>query len=121
MLIAQVPGEWEVVVPVTPGESGSGCEIIEGVPTIKCLEAVFANVVSVVVFLTGIALLVMLSLGAFRYMTSGGDPKTAEGAQKTMTSAVMGIALIFGAYLILRLVSNFLGIPELLKFEIPYF
>lgn len=107
------PQPWETTTP--------GCmDPVTGVPTIRCLESVFANIVSVVITLTGIALLVMLVIGSVKYMTAGGDPKTAESAQKTMTSAVLGLALIVGAYLILRLLSNFTGI-DLLKFEIPTF
>lgn len=105
-----------------------GCQLVgkdgisdpTGAPNLKCLEAVFANIVSVVVTLAGIALFVMLVIGAIRYLTSGGEPKATEAAQKTMTSAVLGIALIIGSYLILRLLSSFTGVP-LLKFEIPSF
>lgn len=106
------PRPWQDVVPE--------CDLVatQGVPTIKCFEAVFANILSVVVSLAGIALFVMLTIGSFRYLTSGGDPKATEAARKTMTSAVLGIALIIGSYLILRLISNFTGI-NLLKFEIP--
>lgn len=97
-----------------------GCEIIEGAPTIKCIEAVFANIVSVVVALTGIVLFIMLIVASFKYMTAGGDPKAAETSKKGMTSAILGLGLIIGAYLILRLLSNFTGL-DLLKFEIPTF
>lgn len=107
------PREWETVIP--------GCiDPQTGVPTIKCLEAVFANVLSVVATLAGIALFVMLTIGALRYLTSGGDPKATEAARKTMTSAILGITLIVGSYLILRLISSFTGL-DLLKFEIPTF
>ncbi len=120
MQLAQIPQPWTTVVP-GDGTPGSGCEITsEGAPTLKCLEAVFANILSVVVTLAGIALFVMLTIGALRYLTSGGDPKATEAARKTMTSAVLGMALIIGSYLILRLISSFTGI-ELLRFEIPYF
>jgi hypothetical protein len=99
--------------------SVAGCTV-DGAPTLKCLEAVFGNIVSVVISLAGIALFVMLSVGAFRYLTSGGEPKATEAAQKTMTSAFLGIILIIASYLILSLVSEFTGI-SLLKFEIPTF
>lgn len=108
------PRPWQDVVPEC------NLDTTQGVPTIKCFEAVFANVLSVVVSLAGIALFVMLTIGSFKYLTSAGDPKATEAARKTMTSAVLGIALIIGSYLILRLISNFTGIP-LLKFEIPNF
>ncbi len=122
--MTQIAQQWVTIVPpvtTTPGVIQPGCEITaEGAPTLKCLEAVFANILSVVVSLAGIALFVMLTIGALRYLTSGGEPKAAEAAQKTMTSAILGLALIIGSYLILKLVSTFTGI-DLLKFEIPTF
>lgn len=122
------PQDWTQIVPTISGKPGSGCEFIggdgtsanPGAPSLKCLEAVFANVLSAVVTLAGIALFVMLTIGALRFLTAGGDPKAAEAAQKTMTSAVLGLALIIGSYLILRLISAFTGI-ELFTFEIPFF
>lgn len=117
------PQPWTTIVPGTPGmppgQTG-GCEIINGAPTLKCAEAVFANILSVVVTLTGIVLFIMLIVASFKYMTSGGDPKAAEGSKNAMSSAILGLGLIIGAYLILRLLSNFTGI-NLLKFEIPSF
>ncbi len=92
----------------------------KGVPTIKCLEAVFANILSASIALAGLALFVMLVIGSFKYLTSGGDPKQTETAQKTITYAVLGIVLIISSYVILRLIGNFTGL-DLLKFEIPTF
>lgn len=106
------PRPWQEIVPE--------CDISSGAPTIKCLEAVFANIVSVSVTLAGITLFIMLIIGSFRYLISGGDPKATETAQKTITYAFWGIILLISSYLILRLISNFTGI-SLLKFEIPTF
>ncbi|MBI2029002.1 hypothetical protein HYT02_01155 [Candidatus Gottesmanbacteria bacterium] len=93
----------------------------DGAPTIQCAEVVFANILQAVVTIAGIALLIMLVIGSIRFLTSGGDPKQTELARKTMTSAILGLVLIVGSYLILKLISDFTGIPELLKFEIPTF
>ncbi len=125
MLLAQAPQPWETIVPATPDQPWTGCVIeyengVPGAPTLKCLEAVFANIVSSVMTLAGIALFVMLVIGAFRYLTSGGEPKAVESARKTMTYAIVGIVIIVSSYLVLRLLTNFTGV-DLLKFEIPYF
>lgn len=104
----------------TPTPGWDNC-MINGAPTIKCAEVVFADILRVVVTLAGIALFIMLVVGSFRFLTSGGDPKQTELARKTMTSAILGLVLIVGSYLILKLISDFTGIPELLKFEIPTF
>lgn len=95
--------------------------MVNETPTIKCLEVVFGNVLEAVVALAGIALFIMLVVGSFRFLTSGGDPKQTETARKTMTSAILGLVLIIGSYLILRLIANFTGIDSLLEFTIPTF
>lgn len=95
--------------------------MVNDTPTIKCFEVVFGNVLEAVVTLAGIALFIMLVVGSFRFLTSGGDPKRTETAQKTITSAILGLVLIIGSYLILRLIASFTGIDSLLEFTIPTF
>ncbi len=103
-----------------PWDQYPKCQLLEGVPNIYCLEAVFGNILSVVVTLAGIALFIMLTVGAVRFLVSGGEPKAVETARKTMTSALIGIVLIISSFLILKLLANFTGI-DLLKFDIPDF
>lgn len=66
----------------------------------------------------GIAVLVMLVIGGFTYLTSGGDAKKTQQAWNYITYAILGLVLILGSWLILRLISEFTGLPGLLNFEI---
>ena len=59
--------------------------------------------------LGGIVLFLMLLSGGFKYLTSGGDPKATEGAQKTLTYAIGGLVMLAGSYIILRIISDFTG------------
>ncbi|MFH1971554.1 MAG: pilin [Patescibacteria group bacterium] len=79
--------------------------------TIKDLEVVFGNLVTVIMALAGIVLFILLISGGFRYLTAGGDPKAVEAAQKTLTYAIIGIVVVACAFLILRLIENFTGVP----------
>ena len=79
------------------------------VATISDLTKVFQNVVMSLLGLAGIALFVMLLLGGFKYMTSGGDPKAIEGAQKTITYAIGGLLVILVSYLVLVLIQTITG------------
>jgi LPXTG-motif cell wall-anchored protein len=88
------------------------------VPTLKCFEIVFSNILTVSVSLAIFALFVMLLVGGFRYLTAGGDQKAATGAQQTMTYAVLGIGLMAVAYLIFRIIEVFTGVT-ITKFVIP--
>lgn len=73
------------------------------------LEDIFGNVVTSLLALGGIVLFLMLLSGGFKYLTSGGDPKATETAQKTLTYAIGGMVLLAGSYMILRIISDFTG------------
>lgn len=98
-----------------------GCmQNINGVeiPTFKCFEAIFSNVLQVAVGLSVFALFIMLIVGGFKFLTSGGDPKATAGAQQTMTFAIIGIVLMVLAFLIFRIIEAFTGV-SVTKFVIP--
>ncbi len=80
-----------------------------GVATIQGLEGIFENVVRVALGFAAIALFIMLIVGGFKYITSGGNPKSLESAKKTLTSAILGMILVASAYLILRFIGVFTG------------
>lgn len=91
----------------------------QDVATIKSLETLFANVVRAVVALSGVALFVMLVVGGYSLLFSGGDQKKLETAKGTITNAIIGIVVIVMAYLILRLIGVFTGLEDVItKFEI---
>lgn len=82
------------------------------------LETVFGSVVTSLLALGGIVLFLMLLSGGFKYLTSGGDPKATEGAQKTLTYAIGGLAMLAGSYIILNIISSFTGAAVILEFKI---
>lgn len=104
-----------------PGTNIQCIQTIPGVgdvPTLKCLEAVFQNILTVAISLALLALFVMLLIGGFKYLTSGGDQKATATAQQTMTSALIGIVLLALAFIIFKLIEQFTGV-NVTKFEIP--
>lgn len=81
------------------------------------LETVFGNVVKSALALAGVVLFVLLIVGGLKYITSGGDPKAAEGAQKTITYAIGGLIIILLSYLILVLIYKITGV-DVTQFKI---
>lgn len=77
--------------------------------TLQDLEKVFSSLVTSLLALGGIVLFLMLLNGGFKYLTSGGDPKATEGAQKTLTYAIGGLVLLAGSYMILNIIKTFTG------------
>lgn len=55
----------------------------------------------------------MLLLGAIQWMTSGGDKGNMEIARGRITSALIGIIILFSVFAIIKLVEGFFGISIL--------
>ena len=89
-----------------------------GVPYLHGLDAVFENIVSIVLGFAAIILFIMLLSGGFKYMTSGGDPKAAASARQTLTYAIGGFILLAAAYFILVLLGTITGAMEITNFSI---
>lgn len=78
--------------------------------TFAQLGDIFANLVSAVLGFAGITLFVLLIVGGFKFITSGGDPKAVEGAKKTITYAIGGLIALLLSYLILVLIKTITGV-----------
>lgn len=89
------------------------------VATIQSLETLFANFVKTIVALAGVALFIMFVVAGFTYLFAGGDAKKSEQARGTLSNAVIGLVVVVAAYLIVRIISVFTGVPEVLQFAIP--
>lgn len=74
------------------------------------IEAMVGNIISTAVGLGFIALLILLVMGGFKYLTSGGEPKAVQAAHQTLTWAILGIFFMAIAWLILQLISGFTGV-----------
>lgn len=83
---------------------------MDKIAQISDLQTVFQNLVRSLLGFAGIALFVLLLVGGFKYITSGGDPKAVESAQKTITYAIGGLILILLSYLILVLIGAITGV-----------
>ena len=99
---------------VTPPGGGAPIEVA----TIQGFECLVRIALNFAVRLAGIVAFIMLLIGGFQYLTSGGNPKAKESAQKTLTYAILGLALLLGGWLILLFIQEFTGI-NITIFEIP--
>ena len=86
-----------------------GC-IVDGIPTLKCLEVIFSNIIFMSSALIIFVLFVMFVVGAFNYLTSFGNAEKVKKAQGTLKYALIGFILFACAYLILNIIDIlFLG------------
>lgn len=85
-------------------------EVIACYTELTQLETIFANVLNVITLLAGFAVLLMLIIGAFRYMTAQGDPKAVGAARSTITWALVGLFFIIAAWFVVLFISQFTGL-----------
>jgi len=67
--------------------------VVDGVPTLKCLEVVFGNILFIASAFIILVLFIMLVFGAFQYLTSFGSAEKVKKAQGTLKWAVAGFVL----------------------------
>lgn len=79
---------------------------------------ILKNIISILAPVAGIAFFIMLLVGGFQFVTSGGDPKAAGQARSTLTYAVIGIILVVAAWLIIQLIADFTGV-KVTEVKIP--
>jgi hypothetical protein len=115
LLAASSPASAQAQVP----QAWSGVCVADGVATIQGLQCLVANLLSVAVTAVGFAGFVMLLIGAYRYMISGGNSKGTESAKNTITWAVIGLVVALSSFFIVNLIAQFTGVNTILEFSIP--
>ncbi|MEI7819104.1 MAG: hypothetical protein WCI47_03230 [bacterium] len=79
-------------------DGGAGCGNTGG-PT---LTEGLKTVTNTLLFVIGIASVIMIIIGGMRYIFSGGDPKNTAAAKDTVLYAVIGIVVALLAYAIVQ-------------------
>ena len=85
--------------------------------TLADIEMIIKNILGSATALIGLAIFVMLVVGAFQYITSGADQKAVEKSQQVFTFALMGGAAVIILWLVFTFLKEFTGI-DLLQFKI---
>ncbi len=68
------------------------------------IRIIIADLVNIVLGLLGVFFVVLLVIAGYRYLTAQGNPDSAKKALGTITSAVIGLAIVLSAYVIARFV-----------------
>lgn len=101
-------------VPAAPGCVGNNClDILQQAPSITPIQNIgrLIEVAADFVLMIGtLALLVMLFMGGFNWITAGGDKSKIEAARDRMTQAVIGIVILASVFAIYQIILNFFGL-----------
>ena len=78
-----------------------------GFGTSLTLTALLGNILSFLLALVGVVALIMLIIGAFLYITAGGETDRADTGKKIVKFAVLGIIVTLAGLVLIRQVASF--------------
>jgi uncharacterized membrane protein YuzA (DUF378 family) len=95
------------------GKSEAAQQVLQGVgqtTTTPCNDSGVGNAISLAVqilsIVVGIAAVIAVILGGFKYITSGGDTNKVANAKNTLVYAIIGLAIAVLAQLLVHFVIN---------------
>jgi hypothetical protein len=90
----------------------------QGIDPQTRLGTIISNVLTIVFSVAALMVLIMLIIGAFNWITSGGEKEKIGKARDRIINALIGLALLALAFLIVRVVGTLLNI-DLLNLALP--
>jgi hypothetical protein len=114
ILLSQLPQQGSQGVPQTQG--GGQIIDIQGQAANISPIASIANLVeigaSAILTAGTLGALLYLALGAFKWLTAGGEKGKVEEGRNMMTQAIIGLVILASIFVIYQLVLNFLGLGD---------
>jgi hypothetical protein len=66
------------------------------------------RIIRILLYFAGIVAIIMIIVGGYQVMTAAGDTAQATNGRKTLTNAIIGLAIVLLAYIIVQAVTSFL-------------
>ncbi|MEA3272759.1 MAG: pilin, partial [Patescibacteria group bacterium] len=89
--------------------------ISDGNCTLNDMTQVFGNLARIILGVTGSFALLMFIYGGFVWLTAAGAPDKVENGRKILVGAVIGIVIIFGAYIGVQFFMDAIGTGDIAK------
>lgn len=70
------------------------------------IESFIKNIISILVTLSGLVAAGFFVMGGLGYITSTGNPESLDRSKKTLVYSGVGLAIVFGAYVLTNIVSD---------------
>lgn len=83
--------------------TGSPCEPVETEPRDR-LAAILKTIIDIFSMIVGFVAVLMIIVGGFKYVTSGGDSGNISSAKNTIIYALVGLAIVALSQFIVRFV-----------------
>lgn len=98
-------------------KQGTGFDNLKGIT----VGGIISGAISLVMLVVALVFFFILILGGLRWVMSEGDQKNVEAARNQITNALIGLAIVFAAFAIMKLIETIFGISLLGGFKIPTF
>ena len=87
-----------------------GNQSAQGVYGGQSILSILSVVIKNLYVLVGIILLIMIFVGGLGMIFNAGNPEAAKNSNKTLTSAVLGFAILIDAYWIVKIIETIFGL-----------
>ena len=84
-------------------------------------SGIVSGAISLAMLVVALVFFFFLILGGLKWVMSGGDQKNVEAARAQITNALIGLAIVFAAFAIMKLIETIFGITLLGPMSIPTF
>jgi hypothetical protein len=84
-------------------------------------QGIISGAIGLVLLVVALVFFFILVIGGLKWVTSGGDEKKVGAARAQITNALIGLAIVFAAWAIMRLIGTVFGIDILGNLTIPTF
>jgi len=85
------------------------------------VDGIISGAISLVLIVVALVFFFILVFGGLKWVTSGGDEKKVTEARAQLTNALIGLAIVFAAWAIMKLIGTVFGITILDGLNIPTF
>ena len=72
-------------------------------------QGIFQFIIQILLGIVGLLAVLFIIIGGFQYVTSAGNDEQAEAGKKTLTNAIIGLAIVILSYVIVVVVINALN------------
>jgi len=74
---------------------------------------IVSGAISLILLVVALVFFFVLVMGGLKWVMSGGDQKNVEAARNQITNALIGLAIVFAAFAIIKLIGIIFGIEIL--------
>lgn len=100
---------------ITPNSSLGDVDALSGTNAYTQIENLISTLLGVLTILGSIVFVVYFFLGAFKWISAGGDAGKIGQARDQMVQGVLGLVVIVAAYAVVGLIGNLVGLDLILQ------